>query len=1431
MVNRVGGALELIGLRAVILDIRQYSNSGRQIEATNISIAKATEAAAVASAKSAQVTSKAMQAQAASAALAQKSITAAREYAVSQTQLASATQAVATAEAKLAAERRLASQARPRDATSGRFLSRDAINQRVTNAEGGVLASWLNRDAATASLNKNRAASIAWGKAQVAAANEATRASAKVVAADAAQVAANNKLQETQAKQEIQQAKRSKLVTGTVAIAGGLAAAAIGVASVGAAAKYQDTLVKINVLTNTTETETKQLGDSILAMTKKFPQSPDELGASAYFILSSGISDAAAAQKILEESAKDAAIGQGSVIDSAKALTAVIVSYGESNITAAQASDILVQAAKEGRAEFTDFAGAIGKTLPIAAAIGVTFDQVAAAMAVLTNGGLSAEEASTGLRAILNDLTKSSPEAEQALASIGKTSAGLRTEIKENLTKAMLGLIDAFKGNLAAIEPIIPNIRGLVAASSAFISQGGKVEGVLNNIQNASGVTNQSFEKASKTFNFQKDLLKNELNVALIQIGTSVLPTVTGALEDLVTWLDKNQEAVKHFISEGLNVAIEIIKDFASGIGLAIDALGWLPDNEQSIVLAVGAIGAAFAWALPGGPILKGLQLMVLLLGALSKEGGPGDKTAQKLNDFFGLGHDSGAGLLPQDVRVQVNKQGSVEKAIKALFGGNEFGDEIAKQMLAEFKSKGGDPTKGVEEFDRIVAKVNGTAQEATKVGLKPLVRNTDEVAKASDKAAKELKKLAEEFESGSKAAGQFGSFTKDFKKFGEINQEVAKAFNLDAVGAGNVQAADAIARSYERAADKGFEFTKTLATVAAAFQQSSSVARDIVLDLARSALDAAQKASSAILSNPTKEVANLGIPLALSKQKESALNLRLNPQIEALNKQLKSIDRAQRDLEKAAKQRDKQRKAAEEEHKRQQTEQNRILEDQLDAMRMAQLLARQAYERQAELLQDLIDANKKAQADLQAAFLKSNEDLQNQINKAIGQGSTQQALGLVEQQRAATKAFREQNKGLQGKEGELTQQQKDQARAEAERQRQAELEQAQLEAVQKLIKRQQEDSDAIFEHQNSTDSDTDAINAQKDALDNQRQVIQDQIDSLQNQKDAQASVTARIQEQIDLYESQTEILKAQAVAANKSLLTQEQQWQLSQKLNDQIRIASGAVVGLTTPMNDLIPEVKDSTLQINLLKGAVDILNGRIRSDLVPNGVDFAAIRLHILAVAAEDAVKSIANNGQASQRAADAIQRAAADILTTEAELENALRSAGSGGPTGHFYADGGFTPKTGGAIPATLHPNELILPLGKRARTAELLAQILPAGVGQAYASDTSHSNSEITVNLPPAIVSALAGRASGGVGSIFGDFSVRGATLEDMRNVAVSAVNDVFNQAASVSSRGGSLITPGSSGGGIGIGTSGGGGGAVLAPARANTGRGGILAGTS
>ncbi len=111
--------------------------------------------------------------------------------------------------------------------------------------------------------------------------------------------------------------------------------------------------------------------------------------------------------------------------------TSALNAYGEANISATQATDVMVAAVREGKLEASELAGSMGRVLPIASAMGVRFDEVGAAFAALSRTGTNAAEAATQVRGILSSLLRPTKQSEDALAGMGLSAEGLRKQIRE----------------------------------------------------------------------------------------------------------------------------------------------------------------------------------------------------------------------------------------------------------------------------------------------------------------------------------------------------------------------------------------------------------------------------------------------------------------------------------------------------------------------------------------------------------------------------------------------------------------------------------------------------------------------------------------------------------------------------------------------------------------------------------------------------------------------------------------------------------------------------------------------------------------------------------------------------------------------------------------------------------------------------------------
>ena len=297
--------------------------------------------------------------------------------------------------------------------------------------------------------------------------------------------------------------------------------------TIGAAIKFEAQLAQIRALTGATKKDTDFLSGALKDLSKEIGKSPEELGAGAYFILSSGIEDAADAVEVLEIAAKASTIGLGETATVADALTTVLNAYGLEASAAAHVTDVMIEAVKQGKAEASAFAGVLGRVVPLAAEMGINFEQVAANLATFTRLGVSAEEAATGLRSVMVSLKKPTTEAEEVLAAIGTSAQEVRQQIREKgLLSVLADLMTKFKGNEEALVGVFGNIRAL---TSVLGTAGGQLEDykdILAATETATGNLEEGFGIVSDTAQQKMKVAMAELNIVMLELGENVLPIV-----------------------------------------------------------------------------------------------------------------------------------------------------------------------------------------------------------------------------------------------------------------------------------------------------------------------------------------------------------------------------------------------------------------------------------------------------------------------------------------------------------------------------------------------------------------------------------------------------------------------------------------------------------------------------------------------------------------------------------------------------------------------------------------------------------------------------------------------------------------------------------------------------------------------------------------
>lgn len=383
----------------------------------------------------------------------------------------------------------------------------------------------------------------------------------------------------------------------------GLAGVAFAVrATVRSFADFEREMVKINTLVGVAGDQVRQWGERLKTLAVQVGVGPTELARALFVVTSAGIRTAEAL-KIVESAAKASAVGLGDTTTIARAVTAAMQAFGKQGLTAAEATDVLVATVREGNLEAGSLAGSLGRVLSIAAEAGATFADVGAFIATFTRVGVSAEEAVTSLRSVLNTFLKPADQARDALARLGLSADAVRQEIREKgLARALVTLADRLGGNVDALTEVIPNVRALAGFLSVARSQAEQFIAINDGIKNALGITDEAFETTTKTAAFQFAQLGAQFELLRIKVGESVLPIVNRFLPMLA-------QAFIRFLGVFLQLSVDFvvamadlgrtIREFLTEQVRGIEKLVRLGSLLRTLPGPVGGFGKAMAGILP----------------------------------------------------------------------------------------------------------------------------------------------------------------------------------------------------------------------------------------------------------------------------------------------------------------------------------------------------------------------------------------------------------------------------------------------------------------------------------------------------------------------------------------------------------------------------------------------------------------------------------------------------------------------------------------------------------------------------------------------------------------------------------------------------------------------------------------------------------------
>ena len=432
--------------------------------------------------------------------------------------------------------------------------------------------------------------------------------------------------------------------------------AGIGV-TVNAATDFDTGMRRVaTMLPGITDSAFNDISNQALDLSTQFGSSTTEMTDAMYQALSSGIpSDNVFT---FMQTAEQLAIGGATdVVTSTDVLTTAVNSYGEANLSASEASDILFQGTKFGKSTVEELASTLANVVPIAASLGIGFDDVNASLATMTIQGTPTAQATTQLRAMMDELSdknsdvaasfkyftgQSFPEfiaaggtmggAVQILSShlgelvpdmakvasaekqLNKPTSEMAKEFEKVSGKSFadfqkgggtvtqaLDMMGVSYGTTAnKVSDYFARIEAGTGAIQLSTDSGNLYNQSLKGTQSAYGATDEAYKTMSDGMGAAGDKIKASFEVLMIKIGQELMPIISDTFVPLIT----------DTLIPGLEKVVPII-------GVIAGLFGALPGPIQIAIVGFLAFVAALGPILiVAGAIASGIGGIAALFGA-----------------------------------------------------------------------------------------------------------------------------------------------------------------------------------------------------------------------------------------------------------------------------------------------------------------------------------------------------------------------------------------------------------------------------------------------------------------------------------------------------------------------------------------------------------------------------------------------------------------------------------------------------------------------------------------------------------------------------------------------------------------------------------------------------------------------------------------------
>ena len=313
--------------------------------------------------------------------------------------------------------------------------------------------------------------------------------------------------------------------------------------------------------------------------------------------------DVDTALKSLQPTLKFATASNQDMGDSTLFATKLMRNFGDANHDIKKLLDITTIAVQKSTAEFPDFTHNIQMSMAFAKDAGQSYEQLAAATALLTDKGIPAANVGFQLRQAFSQMIKPTDQARNLMKQLNISFSDAKGTMKP-LTQVVAELREKTAGMTEAQRNLVLqtlfNVRAGQAMRGLLQTSQEDYQKYIDIVSNAAGATDQMAQvvEDSKQGRWQKFInqlavAKEELGERLLPVMERLIPIVIGILD----WFNRLNPATQDWIIK-IALAVVALGPFLIILGSTLETFGLLFKSVQGLVTIMGVGGGALVGVL-----------------------------------------------------------------------------------------------------------------------------------------------------------------------------------------------------------------------------------------------------------------------------------------------------------------------------------------------------------------------------------------------------------------------------------------------------------------------------------------------------------------------------------------------------------------------------------------------------------------------------------------------------------------------------------------------------------------------------------------------------------------------------------------------------------------------------------------------------------------